>query len=158
MMKAVELRKGKYRMDRNEALRIIAEELKTCVIATVDEDNRPVTAVIDIMDHDENGLYFLTGRGKGLYNRLQHSPYVAVTLTRGSLDTEYLAVSVRGHAVEAGPARLKRLFQKNPFMYKMYPDPAKGEAAGLTVFCIDSGSVEWLTMTGPDMKREIINF
>ncbi|MBQ9420669.1 MAG: pyridoxamine 5'-phosphate oxidase family protein [Lachnospiraceae bacterium] len=145
-------------MDRNEALRIIAEELKTCVIATVDEDNRPVTAVIDIMDHDENGLYFLTGRGKGLYNRLQHSPYVAVTLTRGSLDTEYLAVSVRGHAVEAGPARLKRLFQKNPFMYKMYPDPAKWEAAGLTVFCIDSGSVEWLTMKGPDMKREIINF
>ena len=157
-MKAVELRKGKYRMDRNEALRIIAEELKTCVIATVDEDNRPVTAVIDIMDHDENGLYFLTGRGKGLYNRLQHSPYVAATLTRGSLDTEYLAVSVRGHAVEAGPARLERLFQKNPFMYKMYPDPAKWEAAGLTVFCIDSGSVEWLTMTGPDMKREIISF
>ena len=57
-------------MEKTEALRIIAEELKTCVIATVDGDNRPVTAVIDIMDYDENGLYFLTGRGKGLYNRL----------------------------------------------------------------------------------------
>lgn len=129
-----------------------------CVIATVDEDNKPVTAVIDIMDHDENGLYFLTGRGKGLYQRLMHNPYVAVTLTQGSLDTEYLAVSLRGHATESGPDRLKALFDKNPFMYKMYPDPAKWEDAGLTVFCIDSGSVEWLTMCGPEMNREIIRF
>ncbi len=145
-------------MEAKECLRIIAEELKRCVIATVDEENKPVTAVIDIMDHDEQGLYFLTGRGKGLYQRLQHSPYVAVTLTRGSLDTEYLAVSLRGHAAESGPDRLKVLFDKNPFMYKMYPDPAKWEAAGLTVFCIDNGSIEWLSMRGPDMKREIITF
>jgi len=145
-------------MEKKECLRIIAEELKTCVIATVDEENKPVTAVIDIMDHDENGLYFLTGKGKGLYQRLQHSPYVAVTLTKGSLDTEYLAVSVRGHAVETGPNRLEVLFRKNPFMYKMYPDPSKWAESGLTVFCIDSGSVEWLTMTGPKMQREIISF
>ena len=145
-------------MEAKECLRTIAEDLKTCVIATVDEDNKPVTAVIDIMDHDENGLYFLTGKGKGLYNRLMHSPYVAVTLTKGSLDTEYLAVSLRGHAVEAGPDRLPVLFEKNPFMYKMYPDQSKWIDAGLTVFCIDTGSVEWLTMRGPEMSREIIRF
>ncbi|MBQ3370757.1 MAG: pyridoxamine 5'-phosphate oxidase family protein [Mogibacterium sp.] len=145
-------------MEAKECLRAIAEDLKTCVIATIDEDNKPVTAVIDIMDHDENGLYFLTGKGKGLYNRLQHCPYVAVTLTKGSLDTEYLAVSLRGHAVEAGPDRLPVLFEKNPFMYKLYPDSSKWEDAGLTVFNIDTGSVEWLTMSGPKMNREIITF
>lgn len=145
-------------MDKNEALRIIAEELKTCVIATVDADNRPVTAVIDIMDYDEDGLYFLTGKGKGLYMRLSHSPYVAVTLTKGSLDTEYLAVSLRGHTTEVGSERLAGLFGKNPFMYKLYPDPSKWGDAGLTVFCIDSGSIEWLTMSGASMNREIIPF
>lgn len=145
-------------MEAKECLRIIAEELKTCVIATVDEDNRPVTAVIDIMDHDENGLYFLTGKGKGLYNRLQHNPYVAVTLTKGSLDTEYLAVSLRGHASEAGPDRLPVLFEKNPFMYRMYADPTAGREAGLTVFSIDSGSIEWLVMRDAAMNREIISF
>lgn len=145
-------------MEAKECLRIIAEELKTCVIATVDNDNKPVTAVIDIMDYNDEGLYFLTGIGKGLYTRLQHSPYVAVTLTRGSLDTEYLAVSLRGHAHEVGPDRLTVLFEKNQFMYKMYPDPSKWADSGLTVFCIDSGSIEWLRMRGPEINREIIQF
>ena len=58
----------------------------------------------------------------------------------------------------SGPDRLEVLSRKNPFMYKMYPDPSKWVESGLTVFCIDSGSVEWLTMTGPHMQREIINF
>ena len=49
-------------------LKVIAEELKTCVIATIDENDRPVTCVIDIMDYDEQGLYFMTGKGKARYN------------------------------------------------------------------------------------------
>lgn len=139
-------------------LKVIAEELKTCVIATIDENDRPVTCVIDIMDYDEQGLYFMTGKGKGLYNRLQNNPYVGITLMRGSVTTECLAVSVRGHAAETGPDRLKILFDKNPMMYKLYPDEEKWEEVGLTVFRIDSGTVEWLTMSQEKMNRELFAF
>ena len=39
-------------------------------MATVDENGLPVTCAIDMMDSDENGLYFLTAKGKGFYDRL----------------------------------------------------------------------------------------
>lgn len=145
-------------METKEYLRIIAEDLKTCVIATVDADGRPVTCVIDIMDHDDEGLYFITGRGKALYSRLMNSPYVGITLMKGDAETEYLAVSIRGHAEETGTGMLRMLFDKNPVMYKLYPDQTKWEEQGLTVFRIDSGSVEWLAMSTERTEREIFTF
>ena len=33
-------------------------------LATVDSQGRPVTCAIDLMDYDENSLYFLTAKGK----------------------------------------------------------------------------------------------
>ncbi len=145
-------------MEVRECLRVIAEELKTCIIATIDDNNRPVTCVIDIMDHDDNGLYFITGTGKGLYSRLKHNPFVGITLVKGEVSTEYLAVSLRGHTEEVGTDRLKTLFEKNPVMYKLYPDETKWKEQGLTVFRIGSGSIEWLIMSTERMDREILQF
>lgn len=54
-------------MKVKECLRIIAEEFRTCVFDTIDENDRLVTCVINIMDHDENGLYFITSTGKNLF-------------------------------------------------------------------------------------------
>ena len=45
-------------------LRYIVNEIHTTIVATVDDEGLPVTAAIDMMDADENGLYFLTARGK----------------------------------------------------------------------------------------------
>lgn len=47
-------------MNTNDILRILQHEIHTTVVATVDEDNTPVTCAIDMMDFDESGLYFLT--------------------------------------------------------------------------------------------------
>ena len=40
-------------------------------MATTDDDGKPVTCAIDIMDFDADGLYFLTAKGKSLYSRLK---------------------------------------------------------------------------------------
>ncbi|MBR7006189.1 MAG: hypothetical protein IKH98_04705, partial [Candidatus Methanomethylophilaceae archaeon] len=40
------------------------ETAHSTVVATVDSDGLPVTCVIDMMYADENGLYFLTAKGK----------------------------------------------------------------------------------------------
>ena len=57
-------------MKATDYLRFIVREIHTTVVATVDEQGLPVTCAIDIMDSDENGLYFLTAKGKSFYERL----------------------------------------------------------------------------------------
>ena len=48
-------------------LKYLVREIHSTVVATVDENGLPMTCAIDIMDYDENGLYFLTAKGKGFY-------------------------------------------------------------------------------------------
>ena len=57
-------------MKATDYLRFIVREIHTTVVATVDEQGLPVTCAIDIMDRDENSLYFLTAKGKSFYERL----------------------------------------------------------------------------------------
>ena len=52
-----------------EFFRIVCEDIHSAVVATTDKNNLPVTCVIDIMDYDSDGLYFLTARGKNFYDR-----------------------------------------------------------------------------------------
>ena len=51
-------------------LKYLVEEIHTAVMAAADSDGLPVTCAVDIMDYDKDGLYFLTAKGKNLYNRL----------------------------------------------------------------------------------------
>ena len=62
-------------MQITDFFRIIQEDIHSTVIATVDNNNLPVTCVIDIMDYDSDGLYFLTARGKNFYERLKRQGY-----------------------------------------------------------------------------------
>ena len=48
-------------MKTADYLSFIVNEIHTTVVATVDDEGLPVTAAIDMMDCDENSLYFLTG-------------------------------------------------------------------------------------------------
>ena len=57
-------------MEAVDYLAYISKVIHTTVVATVDDDGLPVTAAIDMMDSDENGLYFLTAKGKNFYDRL----------------------------------------------------------------------------------------
>ena len=63
-----------------EVLRYLQQEIHSTVAATVDREGRPVTCAIDIMAADENGLYFLTAKGKGFYTRLKETEYMALTV------------------------------------------------------------------------------
>ena len=51
-------------METRKYLSYIVNEIHTTVAATVDDEGLPVTTAIDMMDSDENGLYFLTAKGK----------------------------------------------------------------------------------------------
>ena len=70
-------------MKTKEILNYLEKKIHSVIIATVDDKGLPVTCAIDIMDGDENGLYFLTAKGKGFYNRLKKSGYAALTGMNG---------------------------------------------------------------------------
>ena len=54
-------------------LEYLVNEIHSTIVATVDENGLPVTCAVDMMDADENGLYFLTAKGKSFYKRLVQS-------------------------------------------------------------------------------------
>ena len=126
------------------------------MFATVDQQGRPVTCAIDMMDCDENGLYFLTAKGKSFYRRLKQNVYVAFTAMKGEDTMSRVAVSVRGRAEELGPERLPALFAQNPYMAKIYPDEASRSA--LTVFRICEGTGEWFDLSKMPVERASFSF
>lgn len=70
-------------MRPTEILEFLEKEIHTVIAATVDEKGRPVTCAIDIMDSDENGLYFLTAKGKGFYARLKKKRFHCANRDQG---------------------------------------------------------------------------
>lgn len=81
-------------------LQYIVEKIHSTVFATVDSAGRPVTCAIDLMDWDENGLYFLTAKGKNFYARLKANGSIAFTAMKGENTLSCVAVSVQGKAKE----------------------------------------------------------
>ena len=57
-------------METKDYLNYVVHEIHRTIVATVDDEGLPVTAAIDMMDCDNNSLYFLTAKGKGFYDRI----------------------------------------------------------------------------------------
>ena len=143
-------------MQITDFFRIIQEDIHSTVIATVDNNNLPVTCVIDVMDYDSNGLYFLTAKGKNFYERLKRQGYLALTGMKGDDTMHSISVSVRGNVREIGTQRLEMLFQKNPYMNEIYPDE-KSQSA-LTVFQIFKGTGELFDLSKKPIERQSFVF
>lgn len=142
--------------EKRNFLKITAGQFHTVVLATTDERGRPVTCALDVMDWDENGLYFLTAKGKALYRRLKQNGCIAFTGIRGRDTLSSAAVSVQGRARELGPQKIPELFAKNPYMEAVYPDSAS--RAALTVFYIYAGIGEWFDLSKRPIERESFAF
>ena len=125
-------------MTAAEVLQYLQQKIHTTVAATTGQDGLPVTCALDLMDGDENGLYFLTAKGKNFYDRLKANENMAFTAMKGEDTLSCVAVSVQGKAKEIGPQRLPDLFCKIPYMEQIYPD-ARSRSA-LSVFQIYEGA------------------
>lgn len=145
-------------MQTKDYLQYIVEKIHSTVFATVDSEGRPVTCAIDLMDCDENGLYFLTAKGKHFYDRLKANENVAFTAIQGKDTLSSVAVSVQGRAKEIGPDKLPDLFCKNPYMEKIYPDVRS--RTPLTVFkiYIYEGTGEWFDLSKQPVERARFSF
>ncbi|MFR5852958.1 MAG: pyridoxamine 5'-phosphate oxidase family protein [Lachnospiraceae bacterium] len=78
-------------MTKNDYLKYLVETIHSATVATIGADGHPQTRVIDMMLWDEQGVYFLTARGKAFYEQLMEQGYVALSATRDNV-----SISLRG--------------------------------------------------------------
>ena len=143
-------------MKATDYLRFIVCEIHTTVVATVDEQGLPVTCAIDIMDSDENSVYFLTAKGKSFYERLKKQGYIALTGIKGENTMTSVAVSLRGKVRELDTQNAKALFDKNPYMYEIYPTEESRSA--IRIFQLYDGSGEWFNLSKKTIERKNFSF
>jgi len=128
-------------MTENDYLKMLVEEIHSSVVATVGDDGLPETRVIDMMLWDENGVYFLTAKGKTFYSRLMEQKFIALSASKGKI-----SISLRGKIKSIGSEKLDEIFEKNPYMKSLYPGDTK---AALEVFCIYEASGEYFDISVP---------
>ena len=143
-------------MKTSDYLSYIVNEIHTTIVATVDDEGLPVTAAIDMMDCDDDSLYFLTAKGKGFYDRLIKRQFLAFTAMKGEDTMSSVAVSIRGKVRELGYERIPALFAKNPYMTEIYPTEDSMKA--LTVFQIYEGTGEWFDLSKKPIERASFTF
>ncbi len=128
-------------------LDMLINEFHSTTVATIGDDGYPQTRVIDMMLYDENGIYFLTARGKAFYSQLMKQLFIAVSATK-----DKRAISLRGKIKNVGHEKLNEIFEKNPYMKEIYPDDTR---TALDVFCIYDAQGEFFDISEPSkIKRE----
>ena len=143
-------------METKDYLNYVVHKIHRTIVATVDDEGLPVTAAIDMMDCDDNSLYFLTAKGKGFYDRLVKRQFLAFTAMKGEDTMSTVAVSIRGKVRELGYEMIPQLFDKNPYMHQIYPTEESMKA--LTVFQIYEGSGEWFDLSKKPIERASFTF
>lgn len=118
-------------MEKKEYLRMLKEDMHSVVIATKDEEDRPVTRVIDMMLYDEDSVYFLIKRGTQFYTQIMEQNYVSIT---GIKDGR--SISIHGYTLNIGQTKIDEIFEENA----VYPDHAK---EALEVFRLYKGEGQY---------------
>lgn len=143
-------------MTTSEILKILQKDIHSTVFATVDDQGLPHTCVIDLMLADEDGLYFLTAKGKSFYERLTARPFIALSGLLGQDTLSSAAISLRGQVRNIGRRRLDEIFEENPYMNALYPTEKSRNA--LEVFQIYSGEGEYFDLSQQPPFRQRFSF
>lgn len=122
-------------------VKILVEEIHSTTAATIGEDGHPQTRAIDMMLYDENGVYFLTAKGKAFYQQLMEQQFLALSGTK-----DKKAVSLRGKIKNIGSEKLDEIFEKNTYMQQIYPGDTRD---AIEVFCLYEAQGEYFDISDP---------
>ena len=96
-------------MTKQDYLELLVENIHSTTVATIGADGHPQTRVIDMMLSDEQGVYFLTAKGKAFYAQLMEQGYIALSATKNKI-----SISLRGKIKNISSEKLDEIFEKNP--------------------------------------------
>jgi len=108
----------------------LLREVKSVTFATVKGDE-PAARIIDVMLVDDDGLYFVTGRGKSFYKQLMQNPVVAIS----GLTKDWAAIRLIGDVRRVEDrALVDRVFEANPMMNDIYPGETRNILDGFHLY------------------------
>lgn len=128
-------------MSSKEYLKRLVEDIHSATVATIGADGHPKTRVIDMMLWDEQGVYFLTARGKDFYRQIMEQRYIALSATKDKISIS-LCGKIRNIEIE----KLDEIFEKNPYMKAIYPGETR---SALEVFCLYEAEGEYFDISEP---------
>ena len=128
-------------MTKQDYLKRLVEAIHSTTIATIGADGHPQTRVIDMMLYDEQGVYFLTAKGKAFYAQLMEQGYIALSSTK-----DKISISLRGKIKNIGSEKLDEIFEKNTYMQSIYPGDTR---SALEVFCLYEADGEYFDISDP---------
>lgn len=128
-------------MIKMDYLKLLVEEIHSTTVATIGTDGYPQTRIIDMMYYDEEGVYFLTAKGKAFYAQLMEQQFVAISATK-----EKVAVSLRGKVKNIGKKNLEIMFERNPYMKEIYPGDTR---EAIEVFQLYEAQGEYFDISNP---------
>lgn len=132
-------------MKNTDYFKIIVDDIHSVVVATTDGDGRPVTRCIDMMLYDDEGIYFLTARGKEFYDQLMAQKYISLSAIK-----DKKCVSLAGRVECIGKRKMDEIFEKNTYMQKIYPE---GTREPIEVFRICDGEGNYFDISDPSNVR-----
>ena len=92
-------------MTAQDYMKILVEDLHSAVVSTIGDDGHPETRTIDMMLWDDEGVYFLTAKGKNFYKQLMEQKYLALTAVK-----DKKSISLRGRIRNIGTGKLNEIF------------------------------------------------
>ena len=133
-----------------KALKLL-REIKSVTFATVSH-GLPAARIIDVMLVKEDGLYFLTARGKSFYHHLKANPKIAVC----GMNAKYVAARIVGD-IQFCDSRtiIDEIFEHNPIMNDLYPGEKRDILEGFHLY---RGKGEIFDLSVEPPKRERFAF
>ena len=128
-------------MTKLDYLRLLVDEIHSTTVATIGSDGHPQTRIIDMMYYDEDGVYFLTAKGKAFYEQLMKQQYVAISATKNKI-----AISLRGRVKNIEKKNLDIMFEKNSYMKEIYPGDTR---EAIEVFWLYEAQGEYFDISNP---------
>ena len=122
-------------------IKLLVEDIHSVTMATINSEGKPITRIIDLMLYDEEGIYFLTARGKSFYQELMDQEYISLTGLKGKV-----SFSLSGKVKNIGSHKLDEIFLKNTYMQSIYPENTR---KALDVFCLYEASGEYFDISDP---------
>ena len=135
-------------MTAKEALQEL-RKIKDVALATVDRHGIPRNRIIDCMMVEEDAYYFLTARGKHVYQELLNNGYAAITGLNENLQTIRLVGKVE--KLEDQKKWIDLFFEENPTMNGVYPGESRYI---LEPFVIRDGEMEFFDLSKEPISRE----
>ncbi len=112
-----------------KALKLL-REIKSVTFATIN-NGQPAARITDVMFVEEDGLYFLTARGKSFYRQLKEHLNVAVC----GMNEKYVSARLVGDIRFCNDKSVvDKIFELNPMMNDLYPGEKRYILEGIHLY------------------------